>query len=169
MKHIALRAFVEDDLPVLDRFATDPDVAGAFQWTGFTDPKARRRRFEEDGFLGERSSAVAVTVDGVVAGMAGWEAADRGGPAGGCYEIGLTLLPDHRGHGTGTEAHRLLVDHLFRFTRAHRLEAFTDAGNAAEQRVLEKTGFHREGLMCQVTWRDGSYRDEVVYGLLRTA
>ncbi|MGH9059821.1 MAG: GNAT family N-acetyltransferase, partial [Acidimicrobiales bacterium] len=137
MKHVALRAFVEVDLPVLDRFGTDPDVAGAFQWTGFADPQSRRRRFAEDGFLGERSSAVAVTVDGAVAGRASWEAADRGGPAGGCYGIGLTLLPDHRGHGTGTKAHRLLVDHLFRFTRAHRLEAFTDAENIAEQRALE--------------------------------
>ncbi|WP_326568203.1 GNAT family protein [Amycolatopsis rhabdoformis] len=168
MKHIALRAFAEEDLPVLDRFATEPEVLGAFQWPGFTNPQARRRRFADDGFVGDESTALAVTVGGAVAGMASWEAADRGGPAGGCYEIGLTLLPDHRGHGLGTKAHRLLVDHLFRFTRTHRLEAFTDADNRAEQRVLEKTGFHREGLMCQVTWRDGAYRDEVVYALLRT-
>ncbi|QYN24969.1 GNAT family N-acetyltransferase [Amycolatopsis sp. DSM 110486] len=167
MKHLALRPFAEEDLPVLDRFAVEPDVMGAFQWAGFGSAQERRRRFAEDGFVGDASTAVAVTVDGVVAGMASWEAADRGGPAGGCYEIGVTLLPDHRGHGLGTKAHRLLVEHLFRFTRAHRLEAFTDRENLAEQRVLEKAGFHREGLMCQVTWRDGAYRDEVVYARLR--
>ncbi|WP_329071265.1 GNAT family N-acetyltransferase [Amycolatopsis sp. NBC_01480] len=167
MKHVALRAFAEDDLPVLDRFATDPEVLGAFQWNGFADPQARRRRFAEDGLLGGTSSFIAVTVDGAVAGMAGWRAADRGGPAGGCHEIGVTLLPDQRGHGTGTKAHRLLVDHLFRFTRAHRLEAFTDDDNVAEQRVLEKAGFHREGLLCQAVWRDGANRDVVVYGRLR--
>ncbi|GAA3538939.1 hypothetical protein GCM10022222_23150 [Amycolatopsis ultiminotia] len=168
-QHVALRGFVEADLPVLDRFATDPEVAGAFQWSGFADPQVHRRRFAVDGLLGDASSAVAVTVDDTVAGMATWKAADRGGPAGGCYEIGVTLLPDHRGRGAGTQAHQLLVEHLFRFTRAHRIEAFTDVDNLAEQRVLEKTGFHREGLMCQVLWRDGAYHDEVVYGLLREA
>ncbi|MFI5606124.1 GNAT family N-acetyltransferase [Amycolatopsis sp. NPDC051903] len=167
MKRIALRPFAEEDLSVLDRFAAEPEVLGEFQWSGFADPKVRRRRFAEDGFVGDESTALAVTVDGVVAGMASWEAADRGGPAGGCFEVGVTLLPDFRGHGVGTKAHRLLAAHLFRFTRAHRLEAFTDSENAAEQRVLEKVGFHREGLMCQVTWRDGRYRDEVVYALLR--
>ncbi|WIX79884.1 GNAT family protein [Amycolatopsis carbonis] len=167
MKHLTLRPFAEEDLPVLDRFAAEPEVLGAFQWAGFTNTQARRRRFAEDGFIGDESTALAVTVDGVVAGMASWEAADRGGPAGGCFEIGVTLLPDHRGLGLGTKAHRLLVEHLFRFTRAHRLEAFTDSENLAEQRVLEKAGFHREGLMCQVTWRDGAYRDEVVYARLR--
>ncbi|MEW2499252.1 GNAT family N-acetyltransferase [Amycolatopsis sp. CA-161197] len=167
MKHLALRPFAEEDLPVLDRFAVEPEVLGAFQWAGFGSAQARRRRFAEDGFIGDESTAVAVTVDGVVAGMASWEAADRGGPAGGCFEVGVTLLPDHRGVGLGTKAHRLLVEHLFRFTRAHRLEAFTDSENVAEQRVLEKAGFHREGLMCQVTWRDGAYRDEVVYARLR--
>ncbi|MGW7531996.1 GNAT family N-acetyltransferase [Amycolatopsis sp. NPDC054798] len=164
--HIALRGFAEADLPVLDRFSTDPDGTGTFQWTNFTGPRARRR-FAEDGFLSPASSAVAVTVDSVVAGMATWEAADRGGPAGGCFRVGVALLPDYRGHGTDTKAYQLLVDQVFRHTRAHRLEAFVDSEDLAGQHTLEKTGFHREGLLCQVTWRDGGYRDEVVYAILR--
>ncbi|WP_406640724.1 GNAT family N-acetyltransferase [Amycolatopsis sp. WGS_07] len=164
--HIALRGFAEADLTVLDRFVTDPDVAGTFQWTSFTGPRARRR-FAEDGFLSPDSSAVAVTVDSAVAGLATWEAADRGGPAGGCFRIGVTLLPDHHGHGAAAKAYQLLVDQLFQHTRAHRLEAFVDSEDLAGQEALEKAGFHREGLMCQVTWRDGGYRDEVVYAILR--
>jgi GNAT superfamily N-acetyltransferase len=57
-----------------------------------------------------------------------------GGSPGSCYEIGAALLPEHRGRGLGTAAQRLLVDHLFRFTTVHRLEAGTDAGNVAEQK-----------------------------------
>ena len=41
---VRLRAFAEDDLPFLDRLCTDPDVLGEFEWPGFTDPRARRRR-----------------------------------------------------------------------------------------------------------------------------
>ena len=91
--------------------------------------------------------ALAVTVDDVVAGMASWLAADprrrtRRLPG----RVGLTLLPEYRGRGIGTAAHRLLVEHLFAFTRVHRLQAFTDGENIAEQKTLERVGFQREGV-----------------------
>jgi len=34
--------------------------------------------------------------------------------------------------------------------------------------VIEKAGFTREGVMRGVFWRDGAYRDGVLYSLLRT-
>ena len=69
--------------------------------------------------------------------------------------------------GVGTAAHRLLVAYLLGYTTAHRLEAWTEAENLAEQRVLERIGFRREGVLREVGWRDGAWRDAVVYGLLR--
>lgn len=59
------------------------------------------------------------------------------------------------------------MDYLFRFTTAHRLEAGTDAENIAEQKALERIGFTREGVLRQVAFRDGAWRDHVLYGLLR--
>ena len=50
----------------------------------------------------------------------------------------------------------------------HRIEGITEAENLAEQRVLEKAGFTREGVMRGVFWRDGAWRDGVLYSLLRT-
>ena len=64
-------------------------------------------------------------------------------------------------------AQQLLVDYLFRFTTVHRLEAGTDADNLAEQKVLERIGFTREGVLRQVAFRDGAWRDAVIYALLR--
>jgi ribosomal-protein-alanine N-acetyltransferase len=165
---VTLRAFAEDDLPFLERLDTDPEALGPFEWVGFRDARARRRRWERDGWVGAESTALAVVLaDGTVAGIASWRAQDRGGPPGGCYEIGLALLPEHRGRGLGTAAQRLLVDHLFRFTLAHRLEATTDADNIAEQKALERVGFTREGVLRGVGFRDGAWRDLVLYALLR--
>ena len=48
------------------------------------------------------------------------------------------------------------------------LLSITEAENVAEQRVLEKAGFTREGVMRGVFWRDGAYRDGALYSLLRT-
>jgi RimJ/RimL family protein N-acetyltransferase len=60
-----------------------------------------------------------------------------------------------------------LVEHLFDTTTVHRLCANTEADNAAEQRVLEKCGFRREGVLRQAGFRGGRWRDVVVYGRLR--
>jgi [ribosomal protein S5]-alanine N-acetyltransferase len=165
---LSLRAFNEGDLPFLERLNVDPAAVGPYSWTGFKDPRSRRRRWEQDGYISPESTGLAVALcDGSVAGIAGFEARYRGGATGVCYEIGLALLPEHRGRGVGTAAHKLLVAHLFDFTLAHRLEAQTDARNLAEQKVLERVGFTREGLLRGVVFRQGALQDMVIYGLLR--
>lgn len=166
---ISLRPFREPELSFLERLGTDPTVTGQYVWAGFRDSQARRRRWEKDGCIGNESAVVAVVLgDETVAGIASWEARDRGGPLGGCYEIGLALLPKYRGRGLGTTAQRMLAEHLFDCTLAHRLEAQTDAENIAEQIALERVGFRREGLLRDARFRQGAWRDMVVYGLLRS-
>ncbi|MFI7546997.1 GNAT family N-acetyltransferase [Actinoplanes sp. NPDC049599] len=165
---ISLRSFLDADELFLQRLTVDPEALGPFEWAGFTDARARHRRWQTDGYVGVQSTALAVVgPDDSVIGIASWEARTRGGPIGACYEIGLALLPEHRGNGWGTTAQRLLISYLFRFTLANRLEAQTDAGNVAEQRALERIGFRREGLLRQVRFRHGVWQDMLIYGLLR--
>jgi ribosomal-protein-alanine N-acetyltransferase len=165
---LTLRAFREEDLEFLDLLGNDPAALGPFEWFGFGDGRARRRRWKEDGLVGPDSANLAVVSgDGMVIGIVSWKAVGRGGSPGTCLEIGAALLPDYRGRGLGTAAQRLLVDSLFRFTTVHRLEAGTEAGNLAEQKALERLGFTREGVLRQVAFRDGAWRDAVLYGLLR--
>lgn len=166
---VALRPFREPDLSFLERLGAEPAVTGPYVWAGFRDSRLRLRRWEKDGYISSESTALAVVLgEETVAGIASWEAKDRGGPSGGCYEIGLALLPKYRGRGLGTVAHRILVQHLFGCTLAHRLEAQTDTDNMAEQTALERVGFRREGLLRGARFRQGSWRDMVMYGLLRT-
>jgi RimJ/RimL family protein N-acetyltransferase len=84
------------------------------------------------------------------------------------WNIGIALLPEARGKGYGTQAQRMLAEYLFAHTTVQRIEAATEAGNVAEQRSLEKAGFTREGVHRSTGWRDGAYRDEVWYSLLRS-
>lgn len=168
-ERLCLRPFREQDLAFLDLLSAEPETTGPYVWAGFRDPYGRRRRWQTDGYLGADSGALAVVLDATeVAGIASWTTNDRGGPAGGCYEIGIALLPGHRGHGLGTAAQRLLVHHLFDCTLAHRLEAQTDSDNVAEQAALERIGFRREGVLRDARFRQGAWRDMVVYGLLRS-
>jgi [ribosomal protein S5]-alanine N-acetyltransferase len=169
--NLQLRAFQERDLPFLDRLSVDPEAVGPFMWSGFDGVRRRRHRWENDGYVGEASVALAITlsseVDDAPAGLASWQINPRHQP-GVCYEVGVMILPEHRGKGFGLAAHKLLVRHLFDFTPAHRLEAVTDAENVPEQRALERVGFILEGRRREVYFRSGSWRDELMYGLLRS-
>src|SRR6516165_9673651 len=165
---IHLRPITESDLPVLDRLAVDPRIAGPFDWHGFADPGARRRRLAEDGFLGRdpRNLAVALDQDDSCIGDVSWLAVPTG-PTSTCWNVGIVILPEFRGKGYGTTAQRLLAEYLFATTTANRAEAGTDVENLAEQRALEKAGFIREGIRRGSQFRDGKWRDMAIYGRLR--
>lgn len=164
---VHLRAFIEGDLAFLDRLCTDPDALGEFEWPGFGDPRARRKRWEADGYISAESAAVAIVrADDTAVGIATWKPV--GSPSGVAYEIGVGVLPEHRGQGVGTAAQKLLVDYLLDRTTANRIEAVTNSGNLSEQRALERLGFRREGVMRGRSFQHGEYTDVLVYGLLRS-
>jgi ribosomal-protein-alanine N-acetyltransferase len=174
MDDVTLRPIEEADLDALRRYATDPDASGEFEWAGFKDPNASRRRWEQDGYLGAESTWLAAVSGGSFAGIVTFKDRSPGVSegtsrlyGGAIYEMGIALLPEHRGRGVGTAAQRLLVDYLFATTPAHRLQALTEVENLAEQRSLEKVGFEREGVFRRNVWRAGRWRDTVLYSLLR--
>ncbi|HEY3140092.1 MAG TPA: GNAT family protein [Acidimicrobiales bacterium] len=168
MDDVTLRPIAEADLDDLYRFSTDPEAGGEFEWTGFKDPKAVRRRWDEDGWIGNEHVWLAVArPDGTFAGIVSWKDRPVGPTKGLRYEVGIALLPEHRGQGVGTTAQRLMVQYLFDHTPVHRLEAYTDVENVVEQRALEKAGFQREGVLQQIYFRAGRWRDSVLYSRLR--
>jgi RimJ/RimL family protein N-acetyltransferase len=56
---------------------------------------------------------------------------------------------------------------LFTITLANRLQAITDVENLAEQRVLERIGFSRDGVMRGLAFLGGRWRHGVLYARLR--
>jgi RimJ/RimL family protein N-acetyltransferase len=163
---IALRPVQQAELPVITRIHTDPTWPGEYQWFGFRVGKARdvERRWSDDGLLGEAGSILAVALDdGTCVGVVSWRPVETTGN----FEIGIWVHPEHRGRGVGTEAQRQLVAYLFATTPVHRLQAKTEVGNVAEERALERVGFQREGVLRGYGFRDGRWRDGVMYGLLR--
>ena len=63
----------------------------------------------------------------------------------GTAEIGYGILEQHQGQGYATEAVRAACGWAFQHAEVNSLEAETDAGNLASQRVLEKSGFRPNG------------------------
>ena len=164
---LRLRPVLEPDLDRLDEMFTDPDEIGVFNWGGFTDSTRWRRQFAENGLLGDDKSVLMVDLDGSGhrVRLLG-HGADRADLAT-CFEFGISLWPEYRGKGYGTTAQRLLARYLFAHSPVNRIQARTELGNVAEQRALEKAGFVREAVLREYYFRDGAWRDEVVYRMLR--
>jgi RimJ/RimL family protein N-acetyltransferase len=76
-------------------------------------------------------------------------------------------LGEARGRGVASEALRLLTD--WGFSRGlHRLELRIGADNVASQRVAERCGYVREGLLRSLHFKEGRRSDIVVYSRLRS-
>jgi len=70
-------------------------------------------------------------------------------------------------HGYGSEATKLMVQLGFEEFNLHRIELAVYDFNPRAIRVYEKAGFVREGVRREAAWRDGQYRDVLVYSILR--
>jgi RimJ/RimL family protein N-acetyltransferase len=88
-------------------------------------------------------------------------------PSGSKLEIGYALIPSERGKGYCTEAIQIMLDFLFLSRETMRIQATTDTRNLASQKVLEKTGFKKEGTLRKFMFVRGELRDEYLYSILR--
>ena len=83
-------------------------------------------------------------------------------------EIGYSLSSLHWGKGLMTEAARAVVDWAFQTYPINRMYAWSDPRNIGSWRVMEKLGMKREGLLRSHTKWNGTFRDRLYYGILRT-
>jgi RimJ/RimL family protein N-acetyltransferase len=86
----------------------------------------------------------------------------------GWVEIGHYFVAKERGKGYGTEAIKVIVDYLFLTKDIPRVQSITSVENRASQRVLEKAGFKREGIVRKGLWTGkGKWTDGVLFSILR--
>lgn len=82
-------------------------------------------------------------------------------------EIGYVLAAKYWGQGIATKASKIAIfEALEKFPDVVRIEGFVEADNKASQRVLEKLGFLKEGLLRKYTYNKGEIKDLVLYSLI---
>ena len=153
---LRLRAVLPDDLPL---WSDDTE----YEDYGPPVPRVEvpSARLDRDGHLG-------IEVDGDLIGTVGWRWVAYGpNDPSRCPMLGVYIAGPHRGKGYGFQAQKFATDLLFRHTLVNRVEASTDVTNLPEQKVLERLGFTREGIMRGSQFRSGRFNDMVMYSLLR--
>jgi len=83
----------------------------------------------------------------------------------GIVEIGYFVLPNARGRGVAMTIARLLAEHAFSLG-LERVAAYVNVGNTASERVVERAGFTREGVVRSMPKPDGRRVDKTLFSLL---
>ncbi|MGA4519074.1 GNAT family N-acetyltransferase [Solibacillus silvestris] len=81
--------------------------------------------------------------------------------------IGYSMDEKFTGRGIVTEAVRLIMEFAFITLNIHRIEAYVSPQNSASIRVLEKSGFTREGLLRELLYINGKWVDHYMYAILQ--
>lgn len=80
--------------------------------------------------------------------------------------VGISLRPSFRGRGLSTDVLRVLCRYGFGLRGLHRLQLETLADNRPMIEAATRAGFEHEGTLRGSAWVDGSFADEVIFGLL---
>lgn len=158
-RNVNLRIMEREDLPFYLNWVNDPVFFGDY------NPLEQRTKTEMekdyDTAPPEKKRFFIEKKDGTRIGVAIMF------PVGDICEIGYTLVSSERGKGYCAEAVMILVDYLFLSRNLFRIQATTDTGNIASQKVLERAGFEKEGVLRKSAFIRGERRDLFQYSILR--
>jgi len=82
-------------------------------------------------------------------------------------EIGFELSKDQWGKGIAIEAVDTIITHGFNHMNFQRIEALIEPPNLSSQKLVEKIGFIREGLLRSYEFTCGKFDDLYMYSLLK--
>ena len=161
---IALRFPGPDDVDAILPAFTDPELREAGNLPAF-DRAALAASLEELPVLadaGRLLALAAVDAAGEVVGGATLHHLDAERKI---VEIGYFVLPHARRRGFATTMARMLAEHAFSLG-IERVAAYVNVGNIASERVLERAGFVREGVVRSMPNPDGRRVDKTLFSLL---
>jgi len=153
---VVLRVPDDGDASWITEAYDDPDIARFIVGT----PPPRR--------WGSATDAEFVIADAARAEPLGVISLRIAEPDPGLAAVGFWLRPEARGRGAATVAVQLIARWAFDELGVQRLELTTAPENVASQRVAERAGFTREGVLRGLTaaTKNDGRRDSVMFSLL---
>jgi RimJ/RimL family protein N-acetyltransferase len=162
-KNVNLRVVEKEDLPLLAEWFNNLEFWDGHEFPGQSSRTEMEKEDEKNPF--EMKDFIIEKKDGSKIGLIYHYYMLH--PDGKLLEIGYALVPNERGKGYCTEATKIMVDYLFLLKETMRVQAMTDVGNIASERVLEKAGFKREGTIRKAVFLRGEWVDLYLYSILR--
>ncbi|KAG0467767.1 hypothetical protein HPP92_017095 [Vanilla planifolia] len=166
VEEVILRRFELSDLEYYWIWASDTRVTATCSWEAYTSMDELQRFMEEMVLPNPWFRAIVVggRPVGAVTLKVPEDASER------CRgELGYVVAYEWWGKGVATAAVRTATEAaLAEVEGLERVEALVEVGNAASQRVLEKVGYKREGILRNYLFNKGRMRDMVMYSFIST-
>jgi RimJ/RimL family protein N-acetyltransferase len=166
-ERLRIRAFREEDAPILVAYRNDPAVARYQGWSAPDEAEGREfvaaMRRARPGVPGEwYQFAIGLLSEGTLIGDVGLRIlADEPTTA----DIGYTLMTAHQGRGLAAEAVRAVIELAFSRLGVTRIQATIDERNARSLALARRLGMI-EVAAVETTWR-GEYCVDRVFALTR--
>lgn len=169
--NIGLRQFTLEDIPTLFNAIREsmPQLSAWMIWAhpGYSmdDTQSFVLKCGPGWEKGEQYSFAIVDIhDGEFLGSVGLSAVNR---AHGFANLGYWVRTEKTRHGVATSATRMAARFSFETLKLNRVELLVPAANVASQRVAEKAGAKREGLLRKRLQLKGTAHDAFVYSFVQ--
>lgn len=81
--------------------------------------------------------------------------------------VGYELHQEYWRQGIAAEAMKAVIEYGFSNWKLHRIQALIELENISSQKLVEKLGFHQEGLLREYERTCGKFDDLYMYSLLK--
>ncbi|WP_367038387.1 GNAT family N-acetyltransferase [Streptomyces sp. Je 1-332] len=165
---LRLRPFTDADADHLFALHSNTHVMRYWDSAPWNERAHADRFIARCGTMADEGTGARVAIDRASDGaFVGWCALTDWDPDFRSASLGYCLADTTWGHGYATEAAHALLQWAFDTLDLNRVQAETDTRNVASARVLEKTGFLREGTLREECIVNGEVSDTWVFGLIR--
>jgi ribosomal-protein-alanine N-acetyltransferase len=163
---LRIRDWRKDDLECLVRYANNAKIAANLR-DQFPHPYTRREGIEYLNYVRATDVALSFAIEfggEAVGGIGFKQGIDISRLS---MEMGYWLGEPFWGRGLTTRSVTAASDWALDNYKVVRLFAMTFAHNVPSMRVLEKSGFHREGILRRSAIKNGVILDQVLYAKVR--
>jgi ribosomal-protein-alanine N-acetyltransferase len=162
---VALRTWREADLPLIEEVSRGPHVPEMTTVPSPYNDELGREWLERQWGRATNDEGLSLAIADAASGEALGALALMRRRAD-IRELGYWIVARARGRGLATRAVRLLMHWALLQEDVARVEAFAEPWNVASQRVLERVGFTREGLLRSYLCFSARRADALIYSLL---
>jgi RimJ/RimL family protein N-acetyltransferase len=160
-ERVVLRPWSEEDIPAILAEIEDPDILHWIPVIPRPYTRADALAFVNDE-IGLGPHQFAIVYDDRVVGSIGMQVNSNA-----TGHVGYWCARGERGRGIVSDALTTISRYGFEELGLGRMELITDPDNRSSQRVAEKAGYQREGVLrSHLLHPDGRRRDSVMFSLL---
>ncbi len=164
-KQVVLRPIEFEDLEFIRSMINNPVIEKSI--VGWTVPLSRKD--EEVWYSSYKNTTneirYIIELNGKAVGLTGIASIDW---KNGCVTTsGIRIGSDSQGKGIATDAYMTMLKYIFLELRMNRANASALEFNSGSLRFMEKCGYEREGIQRNAVYKNGTFHNLVILGLLK--